>query len=130
MSSAGSAITLHSNATRHYGSASTGSRTVFGYAQSVAGDAVPRGQTSQLEQAGCRRIWIERIGESGTTAPGLVELLDCVRPGDTLVLWRLCHLGSTAARREVLMSRLARRGVEIDVVEPCPADCRCRLAPL
>ncbi|NKR49433.1 recombinase family protein [Rhodococcus hoagii] len=125
MTSAGTAITLCANAKRRRAATSVEVRTVFGYLQTAAGEAAPGGHTRLLEQAGCQRIWIERIDGPATSAPGLEELLVCVQPGDALVLWRRCHLGRTAEHRRLMMSRLRRDGIEIEVLERCSSSCRC-----
>ena len=55
---------------------------------------------SALSAAGCARIFTDTISSSVTARPGLVDALDHVRPGDTLVIWKLDRLGRSV--KEVL----------------------------
>lgn len=50
-------------------------------------------QIDALRAAGCDRIFTDRLSGSLANRPGLDDLLDRVRPGDTLVVWRLDRLG-------------------------------------
>ena len=72
-----------------------GERNLIGLAR-VSTDA----QDAQLQQdaltfAGCARIYVEKVSTRKATAnrPGLVAGLDYLRPGDTLVVWKLDRLG-------------------------------------
>src|SRR4249920_2668679 len=72
-----------------------GERNLIGLAR-VSTDA----QDAQLQQdalteAGCARIYIEKISTRKAAAdrPGLTAALDYLRPGDTLVVWKLDRLG-------------------------------------
>src|SRR5260370_19474057 len=72
-----------------------GERNLIGLAR-VSTDA----QDAQLQQdalteAGCGRIYIDKIStrKAASERPGLVAALDYLRPGDTLVVWKLDRLG-------------------------------------
>jgi hypothetical protein len=56
------------------------------------------GQDVQLErdaltEAGCGRIFEEKVSTRSTDRPGLAAALDYLRPGDTLCVWKLDRLG-------------------------------------
>jgi DNA invertase Pin-like site-specific DNA recombinase len=46
-----------------------------------------------LERAGCYRVFTETASGARTDRPTLEQLLDQLRPGDTLVVWKLDRLG-------------------------------------
>ena len=50
-------------------------------------------QRDALEQSGCEQIFEEVVSGAKTARPVLAAALDYVRPGDTLVVWRLDRLG-------------------------------------
>lgn len=66
----------------------------YGYARVSTEDQNLELQVSALTRAGCIRIFTDR-GVSGATfsRPGLDELIKKLKPGDTLVVWRLDRLG-------------------------------------
>ncbi len=51
-------------------------------------------QTDALKKAGCIRVWTDKASGSLDYRPKLDAALDHLRPGDTLVVWRLDRLGS------------------------------------
>ena len=52
-----------------------------------------RSQHDALQQAGCKRIIVDRVSGIVAERPGLRQIKDLVRAGDTLVVWRLDRLG-------------------------------------
>lgn len=50
-------------------------------------------QIDALQQAGCHRIYCDKISGTKAERPELTRLKDALRPGDTLVVWRLDRLG-------------------------------------
>jgi DNA invertase Pin-like site-specific DNA recombinase len=50
-------------------------------------------QQDALQQAGCQRIIVDRVSGTVADRPGLRQIKDIVREGDTLVVWRLDRLG-------------------------------------
>src|SRR2546428_10841691 len=50
-------------------------------------------QQDALQQAGCKRIIVDRVSGTVADRPGLRQIKDLVREGDTLVVWRLDRLG-------------------------------------
>ena len=50
-------------------------------------------QQDALQQVGCKRIIVDRVSGTVAERPGLRQIKDLVREGDTLVVWRLDRLG-------------------------------------
>jgi DNA invertase Pin-like site-specific DNA recombinase len=65
----------------------------LGYARISTDDQTPDLQLDALEQAGCLKVFVDRATGASDQRPELHRLLDQLRPGDTLVVWRLDRLG-------------------------------------
>ena len=65
----------------------------IGYARVSTLDQQLDLQIDALTAAGCEKIFKDCISGSQTERDGLQEVLDYVRAGDTLVIWRLDRLG-------------------------------------
>lgn len=50
-------------------------------------------QIDALKNAGCEKIFSDQISGAKADRPGLKEALEYVRPGDSLVVWRLDRFG-------------------------------------
>ena len=50
-------------------------------------------QKDALREAGCIRLYTDVASGTKAARPGLVEALDYLRAGDTLVVWKLDRLG-------------------------------------
>jgi DNA invertase Pin-like site-specific DNA recombinase len=68
-------------------------------------------QTDALQKIGCDKIFTDQISGSKTDRPGLNELLDFARDGDTIVVWRLDRLGRSLQHLVALVEQLRVRGV-------------------
>lgn len=71
----------------------TATGTVIGYARVSTTDQNLDLQTDALRQAGCARIFTDTASGGLAERPQLAAALDYLRPGDTLVVWRLDRLG-------------------------------------
>jgi DNA invertase Pin-like site-specific DNA recombinase len=50
-------------------------------------------QQDALQQAGCKKVIVDRVSGTVAERPGLAQLKELLREGDTLVVWRLDRLG-------------------------------------
>ncbi len=65
----------------------------LGYARVSTTDQDEGLQLDALAKAGCARVFTDRASGAVDDRPGLTELLDHVRTGDVVVVWRLDRLG-------------------------------------
>ncbi len=65
---------------------------LIGYARVSTDDQNLDLQKDALNQAGCERIFTDKLGGAKSERPGLQEALKISRSGDTLVVWRLDRL--------------------------------------
>jgi DNA invertase Pin-like site-specific DNA recombinase len=66
---------------------------LIGYARVSTAEQTLALQQDGLTKAGCERLFTDTVSGSQTDRPGLDEVLGFLRPGDTLVVWRLDRLG-------------------------------------
>ena len=85
---------------------------VLGYARVSTGDQDARLQHDALTADGCYRIFTDTASGSLESRPELDKLLDQLRPGDTLVVWRLDRLGRSIRHLIDQLAGLQERGVE------------------
>jgi DNA invertase Pin-like site-specific DNA recombinase len=64
----------------------------IGYARVSTNDQNSQLQLDALNNAGCDRIYEERMSAKTKDRPELNRLLDAIREGDTVVVWRLDRL--------------------------------------
>ena len=69
-------------------------------------------QLDALKAAGCEQIFTEKIKSVKDQRPQLEQALTYVRPGDTLVVWRLDRLGRSLKNVLEIMGSLEERGIE------------------
>ena len=77
-----------------------------GYARVSTPDQSLAVQLEALQQHGCTKIFQEVASGTRADRQGLTAALDYVRPGDTLVVWRLDRLGRSLGQLIVLMNTL------------------------
>jgi DNA invertase Pin-like site-specific DNA recombinase len=66
---------------------------LIGYARVSTTDQTLALQQDALTKAGCDKIFTDTISGTKADRPGLDHALHFIRPGDTLVVWRLDRLG-------------------------------------
>lgn len=84
---------------------------LIGYARVSTSEQSARLQHDALEAAGCWRTFTDVSSGSLASRPQLDLLLDHLRPGDTLVVWRLDRLGRSVRNLIDLVQALEERGV-------------------
>ncbi len=65
--------------------------TLVGYARVSTLDQKPQLQLDALRAAGCQKVFIEKAPGAKEDRAQLQAALDYMRPGDTLVVWKLEH---------------------------------------
>lgn len=85
----------------------------IGYAR-VSTNAQDEGlQLDALQRASVDRIFVDRASGSIQDRPGLQSALECARPGDSLVVWRLDRLGRSLRHLIDVVRDLEERGVAL-----------------
>lgn len=84
----------------------------FGYARVSTGDQDARLQHDALAAAGCYKVFTDTASGALASRPELGKLLDQLRPGDTLVVWRLDRLGRSIRHLIDQLTELQERGIE------------------
>jgi DNA invertase Pin-like site-specific DNA recombinase len=84
---------------------------LLGYARVSTADQNPDLQTDALSAAGCFRVWTDTASGAKTDRPELAAVMDALRPGDTLVAWRLDRLGRSLPHLIETVAELENRGV-------------------
>ena len=90
----------------------SGMGDAFGYARVSTGDQDARLQHDALEAAGCYKVFTDTASGALASRPELGKLLDQLRPGDTLVVWRLDRLGRSIRHLIDQLTELQERGIE------------------
>lgn len=83
----------------------------LGYARVSAQDQNLALQLDALQKVGCDKIYQEKISGTSIERPELGKLLEIIRGGDTLVIWKLDRLGRSLMRLVQLVTELERRQV-------------------
>ncbi len=84
---------------------------LVGYARVSTAEQDPALQLDALNGAGCWRVFTDHASGSREDRPELVAALDSLRPGDTLVVWRLDRLGRSLPHLIETVTALQDRGV-------------------
>ncbi|MGY8872799.1 MAG: recombinase family protein [Pseudomonadales bacterium] len=84
---------------------------LIGYARVSTDDQNLHLQRDALNQCGCGQIFEDQLSGAKAERPGLLEALKYVRPGDTLVVWRLDRLSRSLKDLIEMVAKLDERGV-------------------
>lgn len=82
-----------------------------GYARVSTDDQHLTLQQDALGAAGCRTIYEESASGKSAARPELENCLKALRPGDTLVVWRLDRLGRSLGDLVTIITGLDERGI-------------------
>lgn len=89
----------------------------LGYARKSKDEQDLALQVDALKRTGCMEIYVEQVSRAGPRrerkgAPELANVLRALRPGDTLVVWRLDRLaGSVSELIRIVTHQLKERGI-------------------
>lgn len=84
---------------------------LIGYARVSTADQEPALQTDALENAGCHRVFVDHASGATAARTELQNALDYLRPGDTLVVWRLDRLGRSLRDLVEIVNAFQEQGV-------------------
>ena len=85
----------------------------YGYARTSPGDQTTAPQLAALKRARCARIFEDRgLSASSLKRPALSRCLKTLRPGDTLIVWRLDRPGRSLRDLITMLDDLRARGVK------------------
>src|SRR5215210_2296512 len=83
----------------------------IGYARISTGEQTLDLQLDALKAAGCGTVYQETASGAKADRPVLDDVLSYLRPGDTLVVWRLDRLGRSLQHLIEVVAALAERGI-------------------
>lgn len=86
---------------------------IFGYARVSTHEQDHSLQLDALKAAGVEEVITDTISGTTKSRPGLERLLDKIREGDTIVVWRLDRLARSLSNLLELVDTLAKKGVAI-----------------
>ena len=74
-------------------------------------------QIDALRQAGCEKIFEDKVSGTKADRPGLQAALEFVRSGDTLVVWRLDRLGRSLKHLIETVGHLEEQGIGLRSIQ-------------
>jgi len=83
----------------------------IGYARVSTDEQNPALQLDALSHIGCEQIFQEKVSGKSKDRPELETCLKVLRPGDTLVVWRLDRLGRSLPDLVQIIHDLEERGI-------------------
>ena len=84
---------------------------LIGYARVSTQDQNLELQYDALRKAGCEKIVEDQVGGSRAERPGLNKVMELLREGDTLVVWKLDRIGRSVKHLVDLISELSNSGI-------------------
>ena len=99
---------------------------LVGYARVSTLDQNPQLQIDALKQAGCERLYVEKASGAHRERPELRAALEYMRPGDTLVVWRLSRLARSLKQIIETAHELEQRKQALKVLTPTSTPARPR----
>ncbi|MEV7991143.1 recombinase family protein [Streptomyces sp. NPDC086077] len=89
---------------------------LIGYARVSTDDQEAQLQRDALTEAGCSRIFEDKASGKNTDRPELAAVLDYLREGDTVVVWKLDRLGRSLIDLVSIVDGLRGRGIGFKVL--------------
>ncbi len=86
---------------------------IIGYARVSTADQTADLQHDALAQAGCERLYTETASGADSGRPELARMLEQLRPGDSVVVWKLDRLGRSLRHLLEIGADLSAKGVEL-----------------
>jgi DNA invertase Pin-like site-specific DNA recombinase len=89
---------------------------LIGYARVSTDDQDAQLQHDALNAAGCARIFTDKASGKNIDRPEFAAALDYLRPGDTLVVWKLDRFARSLIDLVTTVDALAARGIGFKVL--------------
>ena len=89
----------------------------IGYARISTKDQNLEMQIDGLKKAGCEKIYKEVVSGAKADRPVFNNLLENLRPGDLLVIWKLDRLGRSLKHLVELMNELQEKEVDLQSLQ-------------
>ncbi|MEU1805930.1 recombinase family protein [Streptomyces sp. NPDC019937] len=89
---------------------------LIGYARVSTDDQDAQLQHAALAEADCARIFTDKASGKNTERPELAAVLDYLRPGDTLCVWKLDRFARSLIDLVTMVDGLAARGIGFKVL--------------
>jgi DNA invertase Pin-like site-specific DNA recombinase len=74
-------------------------------------------QQDALKQAGCKKIIVDRVSGTVAERPGLAQIKELLRAGDTLVVWRFDRLGRSVKDLIAWVNWLEQEGIGLQSLQ-------------
>lgn len=84
---------------------------IFGYARVSTKEQNLNLQSDALKNAGCERIFQEKVSGRSPNRPELLKLLEQIRPDDTLIVFSVDRLGRTTRELIILLNDFKEKGI-------------------
>ncbi|EPR5031564.1 recombinase family protein [Escherichia coli] len=84
----------------------------YGYARVSTFDQNLELQLEALRSSGCDRIFEDKISGAKSKRPGLDKLLKVLRPGDTVIVWKLDRMGRSLIHLVDLLNHFLSNNIE------------------
>ncbi|EJP4862803.1 TPA: recombinase family protein [Escherichia coli] len=84
----------------------------YGYARVSTFDQNLELQLEALRSSGCDRIFEDKISGAKSKRPGLDKLLKVLRPGDTVIVWKLDRMGRSLIHLVDLLNYFLSNNIE------------------
>ncbi|MER6121720.1 recombinase family protein [Streptomyces sp. NPDC001795] len=97
--------------------ANTTTGHLIGYARVSTDDQEAQLQRDALTAVGCSRVFEDKASGKNMDRPELTAVLDYMRVGDTLVVWKLDRLGRSLIDLVTIVDGLAKRGIGFKVLD-------------
>ena len=90
---------------------------VIGYARVSTDDQKLEAQLRKLKEAGCERVYKEKVSGASQKRAELENVLSYVREGDVIAVTKLDRLGRSMTHLVKLIERLRKKGVDLKVLD-------------
>tara|TARA_Y100000310_G_scaffold152483_1_gene151965 strand:+ start:10706 stop:11272 length:567 start_codon:yes stop_codon:yes gene_type:complete len=89
---------------------------IFGYARVSTVDQNLDNQLEKLNNVGCDRIYSEKVSGKDTNRPEFQKLMDHVREGDTIAVWKIDRIARNLKDLLTIVEELKERGVTLKIL--------------